>query len=331
MINKIQKRTLRETAANWLFRLQEIEADHPDRGRFERWLLESHAHQEAYTEMERIWQKLDSPQQLGLLTDGLRERKHRLSGSRVKSAITTLSVILFASVGFYTYQQWQDQPLSHVAAVGRAGTISNQQLEDGSKLTFSAKSELDITYYRDKRLVKLKRGDVIFEVARDEGRPFVVDSGTAKVTVLGTRFAVNRLKNLVRVSVDHGKVQVDAQDVNGTLYGKPLILTNGQVAEVNGYHSPIKVERAASDGFSFEQGVITFNKAELPEIAETLSRYYQQPVELQSADYIYTHLSARIKTRNVDLFLSGLPDLAPVTIKHESNRTVILGQQINQK
>lgn len=330
-MNKAQKRTLRETAANWLFRLQEIEDDHPDRSRFERWLLESHAHQEAYTEMERIWKKLDSPQQLSLLTDGLKQRKHLLSGNRIKSAITTLSMILFASVGFYSYQQWQAQPLSHIAAVGRAGTISNQQLEDGSKLTFSAKSELDITYYRDKRLVKLKRGEVIFEVARDESRPFIVDSGAAKVTVLGTRFAVNRLKALVRVSVDHGKVQVDAQDAKGVIYGQPLILTNGQVAEVNGSDSPIKVDRPASDGFSFEQSVITFTKAELPEIAETLSRYYPHPVELQSADRVHTHVSARIKTRNVGLFLSGLPDLAPVTIKQEPNRTIIVGQQMTQK
>lgn len=331
MLNKAQKKSLRETAANWLFRLQEIEADHPDRGRFERWLLESHSHQEAYTEMERIWSKLDSPEQLNRLTDGLKERKQQLNGSRIKTVITTLSVMLFAFIGFNGYQHWQAQPLAHIAAIGREGTITKQELDDGSRLTLSAKSDLDITYYRDKRLVKLNSGEVIFEVARDENRPFIVDSGTTKVTVLGTRFAVNRLKTLVRVSVDHGKVQVESQDINGTVFGQPIILTNGQVAEVKGHDLPIRTDRPALDGFSFEQGMITFNKADLPEIAETLSRYRTDPVDLQSADNVHTHVSARIKIRNMNLFLNGLPELAPVSVHHEPGRTVITGKKVSQK
>lgn len=331
MLSKAQKKTLRETAANWLFRLQEIEADHPDRTRFERWLLESRNHQEAYIEMERIWKKLDSPEQLNLLTDGLKERKQQIHSSRIKASITALGIMLFTVIGFNGYQHWQSQPLAHIAAIGRDGTITKQALDDGSKLTLSAKSDLDITYYRDKRVVKLKRGEVIFEVARDENRPFIVDSGTTKVTVLGTRFAVNRLKELVRVSVDHGKVRVESQDINGITFGKPMILTDDQVAEVKGAESPVKVGRPAADGFGFEQGMITFYKADLPEIAETLSRYRTDPVELQIADNIHTHLSARIKLRNLNLFLNGMPELAPVTIKQEPGRTIITEKKNSQK
>ena len=331
MLNHSRKRALRETAANWLLRLREIEADHPDWARFERWLLENAAHREAYSEMERIWGKLDSPQELDLLADGLKQRKQRLKGARTKSAIAILSVMFFAVLGVQGYQHWQAQPLAHIAAVGRSGTISTQQLEDGSTLTLNARSELEITFYRDKRLAKLTRGEVIFDVAPDQKRPFIVDSGTTKVTVLGTRFAVNRLKALVRVSVDHGRVRVESQDANGIVDAQALTITNGEVAEVRGNQAPIKVDRPASDAFSFASGVITFNKAELPEIAETLSRYSQYPIELQSADNLHNHVSARIKAKNVNLFLNGLPDLAPVTIQQQPERTLIIGKQANQK
>lgn len=331
MIHKNHKRALRETAANWMLRLREIEADHPDRGRFERWLLESEAHREAYSEMERIWSKLDSSQELDLLAHGLKQRKQRLKGSRMKSAIAIVSVMAFAFLGLRGYQHWQAQPLAHIAAVGRAGTISSQQLEDGSQFTLNARSELEITFYRDKRLVKLTRGEVIFDVAPDQNRPFIVDSGAAKVTVLGTRFAVNRLTALVRVSVDHGRVQVESQDANGITDAQALTITNGEVAEVRANQAPFKVDRPASDAFSFANGVITFNKAELPEIAETLSRYSTHPIELQSADNLHNHVSARIKARNVNLFLDGLPDLAPVTIQQQPERTLIIGKQTNQK
>lgn len=330
MINQHQRRALRETAANWFFKLQEMEADHPERSRFERWLMESQSHRDAYSEIEELWGKLDSPQVLNTLSDGLKQRKQRIKLGKVKSTMTAMSLVVCAWLGVSSYQHWQAQPLSHIAAVGKTGTISIQKLQDGSKLTLNANTALNITYYRDKRLAQLKQGEAIFDVAPDASRPFIVDAGSTRVTVLGTRFAVNRLRALVRVSVDHGSVSVEAADLPASS-GHALILHNGQVAEVSNHNSPVLVDRPAADAFSFAQGLITFNKADLPEIAETLSRYSLSPIELQSVDGIHTHVSARIKARNVQTFIHGLPDLAPVKIQQEKESIVIEVQPRQKK
>jgi len=58
-------------------------------------------------------------------------------------------------------------------------------------------------------LVVLEKGKVECEVAPRKGRPpFVVQAGDVRVRVVGTRFAVERRANDVRVSVSHGAVEV---------------------------------------------------------------------------------------------------------------------------
>ena len=329
MHSQSRKKALRETAAIWFYRLQNMEMDHPDRSRFEAWLLENPAHQAAYQEVERVSQKLSSIHEVDQLSAALKHQNKTKRSSRLKTTVTALSVFLFASVGLVGYQHWQAQPVLHMAAISNVREIKTQQLEDGSKIIINSKSDLEITYYRDKRVAKLKRGEVIFEVARDENRPFIVDSGTTKVTVLGTRFAVNHLKNLVRVSVDHGRVRVESQDSAGNVLAQPVILNGHQVAEVIQHSQPRKVDRAYEDGFSFEEGIISFDNADLTEIAETIARYRVQPIIVSAVDGNETRISARVSVGNIEGFLNRLPKLMPVSLKHESDKTIITGQKKN--
>ena len=115
----------------------------------------------------------------------------------------------------------------------------------------SANSELDIIFYRHQRVVHIKRGEAIFDVTKDSERPFIVQTAQAKVTVLGTRFAVNQLTNRVRVSVDHGQVQVARADGAQA----SLLLRNGDVVEIVANSAPKHVNRNAADGFGFAQGL----------------------------------------------------------------------------
>ena len=325
MQDQAHKKVLRETAAIWFYRLQHMDIDHPDRSRFEAWLMKSPAHQDAYREVEEISQKLNSTPEIDQLAIALKNQEKTKRSSRIKSTITALGMMLFVSTGLVSYRHWQAQPVLQVAATADMGEINTQQLEDGSKVTINSKSDVEITYYRDKRLVKLNSGEVIFEVARDEGRPFIVDSGSAKVTVLGTRFAVNRLKHLVRVSVDHGSVRVESQESadNAT---QSVTLTNNQVAEVINHH-PRKVNRSAEDGFSFEQGVVTFDNADLAEITETIERYRSKPITLRAVDVPESRISARVSVKNIEGFLLRLPKLFPVHLRNEPGETVITGQK----
>ena len=64
-------------------------------------------------------------------------------------------------------------------------------------------------------VIRLERGTVTCEVApRGARAPFVVEAGTTRVTVVGTRFGVTRVGDHAQVWVAHGTVEVGDDGVS---------------------------------------------------------------------------------------------------------------------
>lgn len=317
-MNKRQHR-VRQEAARWFARMRAAEPDHPERSRFEAWLLADPMHASEYAAFADTWEDFDSTARLQSLAQALQRKREewRLHRSKVGKTMagSIMGLVLAVTsglLGFELWREWQTQPLMamvHGTGIGETGRLT---LGDDTQLTLSADTQIDVAYYRDRRTVTLKRGEVIFEVARDAARPFIVDSGHARVTVLGTRFAVNRLSHLVRVSVDHGRVRVEVQGA-ANANADPIVLSDGEVAEVLAGGEPQRSQRRAGDAFSFADGYISFERASLHEIAETLSRYRKAPVTAGS-DATDAHITAVVKLSQVDHFLKQLPLIAPVTV-----------------
>ena len=321
------KKSVREAAIAWFLRMQQMDIEHPDRSKFEAWLMLDASHQQAYQAVSEVWEGFDSTSDLKSLDAAMAQKaflEQQRSRKLSQSITGVLSILLIAVFSLFGYHTWQAQPTLEIVAIAEVGQVKAQTLEDGTKLNINANSEVEVTYYRNKRLVKLNRGEVIFEVARDESRPFIVDSGYGRITVLGTRFAVNRLQKRTRVSVDHGRVQFEAVDANGSVSQSPLILKNGEVAELQQNQMPKRTAQCASDAFSFAKGTISFDKAGLDEIAETLSRYRKPAVRLQSSLEDDTQITAVIKVQDIEKFIANLPDMAAVQVKSAPQQTLII-------
>ncbi len=311
-------KTPREIAIQWFLRLQQMEMDHPDRTKFEAWLIADVNNQVAFAEVENLWSKLDSPSETKQLATAL-DQQTFLNPKRFKTSASIISIVVILSVSLFSYQSWQARPTMQLVATTEIGQTNSRLLDDGSKVMLNANSDVEVVYYRNQRTVHLKRGEAIFEVVPDSNRPFVVDSGKAKVTVLGTRFAVNRLKQLVRISVDHGRVQVENNQANQSNPAS-LILTDGQVAEIDNNALPKRIDRLASDAFGFENGFIIFKDAGLDEIAETLSRYRKIQVEAIIQGHDKAHVTASIRTNNIEKFIGNLPDMAQVKVNKSTDK-----------
>jgi transmembrane sensor len=83
-----------------------------------------------------------------------------------------------------------------------------QTLPDGSKVVVRPGSEIAVAFSAQQRAITLTRGEALFTVAPDPGRPFVVQAGTAQVRAVGTEFAVRRETRGVDVLVTHGRIAV---------------------------------------------------------------------------------------------------------------------------
>lgn len=317
-----------ETAIKWFLRMRDAEPDHPERGRFEAWLMVNAVHAHEYHAVAEVWQDFDSKENLKSLANAVTQKQYYDQAARAKrtqkvvgSVLGIALIALTSFLGVTGYQRWQTMPTMQIAQVTKVGEQLSQTLEDGSSLFINGNSDVSVTYSRSQRLVKLNRGEVIFEVTKDEGRPFIVDSGHAKVTVLGTRFAVNRLSQLVRVSVDHGRVRVDSMPDPAS--HKPIVLHDGQVAEIKMYHAPVITQRSAAEAFNFKQGALNFENAGLDEIAEVLSRYRKPAVQAQLMAKDNPHVTAVVKVKDIEKFLSGLPEITSVKLQSTPQTTLV--------
>lgn len=304
----------REQAALWFARMHNAEPDHPERAQFEAWLAADPQHLAEYQAFAELWGDFASTRRTEALAQAM-ERHHRRPGRRLLHG-GMLCVLLAAgsALGWHAHRHG---PLELDLHTG-IGERQLQQLRDGTEIALDADTHLHLRYDSDQRQVELLQGEAIFSVARQPQRPFVIDSGLARVRVLGTRFVVNRLPDRLRVSVDHGRVQVDS-----LLHpGEHLVLEAGQVAEVGADGRLRRLSRAASDAFTFQSGSLVFDQADLAEVAASLSRYRQTPVRASSAKG--PRISAVVQLADVERFLQALPEVVPVRLREEAGVTVLL-------
>ena len=87
-------------------------------------------------------------------------------------------------------------------------------LADGSVVHIDPESRLRIRYDDHLRKITLERGRLLFRVARDAARPFVVHAGTTQVRAVGTQFGVEHDRDGIVVTVAEGKVMVQPQETS---------------------------------------------------------------------------------------------------------------------
>lgn len=321
--------TVSEVAARWYLRMREHSQGTKERDDFEQWLADDPHHASEYESIKRAMQRMSSAESLSTLADEaeqhafLAQESKRKNKQRRVGQLFLVSLLCIMSYVFHQqYLDWQATPVMQLAAQNPVGQIAHKTLDDGTRVTLSAKSDMEVTYYRHERHVLLREGEAIFEVTKDPDRPFIVETDTARVTVLGTRFAVNRLDQLVRVSVDHGTVKVEPKvEVGEQEATESRVITNGQVVEVYPNRATVLVNRPASDAFAFLDGRLVFDRADIDEIATTVSRYRQKPVRAMGKDI--RNISADINIKDIEQFLRGLPNIAKVSVKETPQYTLI--------
>src|SRR6185312_6981436 len=70
------------------------------------------------------------------------------------------------------------------------GEHKEAKLQDGSVLNLNTDTTVSVSFSRGARTARLDKGEVLFEIAPDAGRPFDVDVADRRVHVVGTAFNV---------------------------------------------------------------------------------------------------------------------------------------------
>jgi len=92
------------------------------------------------------------------------------------------------------------------------GKFMELTMEDGTKVWMNSGSSIEypVIFGDRQRTVKVKNGEVIFEVVPDKGRPFMVNTFVADIIVTGTRFDVDvdESENRFRTTLLQGALDV---------------------------------------------------------------------------------------------------------------------------
>lgn len=99
------------------------------------------------------------------------------------------------------------------------GFVRKLDLPDGSVVQLNGDSQVEVSFERAARRVRLVRGEAHFSVSRDAARPFVVSAADVAVRVVGTVFNVRLGQESVDVLVTEGKVRVGGADTATTAGG----------------------------------------------------------------------------------------------------------------
>jgi len=245
-------------AANWLARRDSGQWDETQQQAFDAWLDASTAHRVAWLRLGSVWERAGQLQHGGVARP---RRLPRFSTWRIAAGF-----VLVAALGLMFALEGRHDPAQHyVTAIGENRIIA---LSDGSRLTLNTDTKLRTAIAGETRHVWLDSGEAYFDVAHDKSRPFVVDAGGTKITVLGTRFSVRRDGERTRVLVAEGRVRVSQA-------GKELVLTpNGAVSATEGriVVSQLTAARTGNQ-LGWREGRLVLDQMTLGQAAEEFNRY----------------------------------------------------------
>lgn len=146
-------------------------------------------------------------------------------------------------------------------------------LPDGTVVTLNRNSSLAYgdDFNKENRLVQLS-GEAFFDVTPNTQKPFVISSGNAQVTVVGTTFNVRAYEKdtQMTVTVETGVVQLSA-----ATSGEKVVLKRGDSGTFEKANGSVSMRVNPDVNYnSWTTRHIEFNETSLQEVVKTLNRTY---------------------------------------------------------
>jgi transmembrane sensor len=276
------------------------------RTELEQWRAASATNESAYAEALRQWNALSN------VAPALRARfvepaqATKLGKHNVRATLTVAAFVL----GFAGLLGWHLQQPTFERAL-RTGTaqVAQLALPDGSRIDLNAKTGLQVTLYRDRRVVLLKHGEARFEVAADPARPFRVETREGTVEVVGTAFTVSDRGQRVTVNVERGRVRVAP-----VAEPRPVELVAGERVSVHhGIADPVQ-QSGEREFAPWRDGWLVFDNERLADALPAINAFRAAPITLADDRAGTLRLTGRFRADDTRGLLAALPRILPLNV-----------------
>jgi len=302
---------VRDEAARWFVRLQEPAVEVDAHRQFDRWLNQHPQHRDEFALLQGLWTAADlvPAARLRALCEETPSRSKRRPILRYAVAASVLAVA--AGLALFS---GLNQPSLYTAQFSTAvGERRQVALPDGSVVDLDSRSRIQVRFEKDRRAIELSEGEAMFSVEHDTSRPFVVEAGSGKVTVTGTRFDVRRGSAETRVVVEQGTVKVQGHDAASDDF---VSLTAGLGTHVDaGGKVAVAYAVDPAEMTAWRNGKLVFDNASLADVVEQVSRYRDKPLKVGNGAVGDLRLTSVFKSDNTDALLKALPNILPVAVR----------------
>ncbi len=198
--------------------------------------------------------------------------------ARYGAAAAVAGIIVLAGGHFYEERAADRLAMEMMKVEVPAGQRISLTLVDGTEVWLNSGTTLEYpaAFGKKERRVRLE-GEANFEVAPEEGRPFIVSAHRCDVKVLGTNFNIisDSAKDRFRTSLLRGKVQVSLRDG-----GKSVMLSPQQtVSFVDGDLVVSKIENY--DEFLWRDGIVSLRCDSFLELMDRLGNEFGVDINVE--------------------------------------------------
>lgn len=235
-------------------------------------------------------------------------------------AIAASAALILIGVGtvFITdYQNRKSDTLAFTEAEYTTGVGKQREirLPDGSQLLLGGRSAVSVSFSSDARRIALVEGEVLFTVARDPKRPFIVETESGSATAIGTEFNVHRNNGGATVTVTHGIVEVESRGL------RPQHLLLGASTQV-AYSAEGKMgEKRWVDlqsALAWRRGQLNFVRRPLADVVADLNRYSAKQIIIGESSIGTIPVTGIVDANGIPDWLKGLASVTKIRLIEES-------------
>jgi len=195
----------------------------------------------------------------------------RIAASVILLMAMTFTAIYLGTDGFGTNK-------TSIVSAGADQKNIRIDLPDGSSVFLNRNSSIEYPehFTGQTRTVKLQ-GEAFFDIETETGRPFIVETTAANITVAGTSFNVNSSDNNVEVFVSTGKVVLNSND------GKEsVILEPGEIGSLVNNTASKNINNDPNY-MAWKTEILEFNGDSLAKVFSDLERVHNINIEAEDS------------------------------------------------
>jgi len=344
-------------AARWFWQRDRGDWTTSDQVLLDEWLAQSTAHRVAWLRLKAGWNQAARMRALGagvpsgVIPEPGAWGDKRFLRSRAMSEAPPVSPLRSAARELPP-RRWKITRLAAAASVGAllltgaylahvgflsgdryatpVGGLDTVPLADGSQVTLNTDTRIRVELSDRERRIELDKGEAFFDVAKDPARPFVVYVNEKRVVAVGTKFAVRRDGDDIRVAVTEGKVLIDRAE-RSPASARPggattdVLLGAGSIAQTA--KADVLVRRdsrpEAEQLLSWRSGYLMFEATPLAAAVAEFNRYNTRKIVIRDASITNFPIGGNFRSGNIDAFLWLLEAGFPIDVQHDGENIVL--------